>query len=65
MAGLSFASLPPDSYFVGPDSFDLSEIRTISGQDPDTIIPVFLPISPPSLTMFPSDSFLSFSPLLQ
>jgi len=39
--------LPPDSYFIGPDNFDLSEIRTtISGQGPDTIIPVFLPNSP-------------------
>jgi len=39
--------LPPDSYFIGPDNFDLSEIRTIiSGQDPDAIIPVYLPNSP-------------------
>jgi len=38
--------LLPNSYFVGPDSFDLSEIRTIiSSQDHDTII-LFLPISP-------------------
>jgi len=57
--------LPPDSYFVGPDSFDLSEIRTIiSGQDSDTIVPVFLPTSP-----FPYDVpvrfFLTISSLLQ
>jgi len=39
--------LPPDSYFIGPDNLDLTEIRTaISGQDPDTIVPVFLPTSP-------------------
>jgi len=39
--------LSPGSYSIGPDDFDLSEIRTtISGQDPDAIIPVFLPNSP-------------------
>jgi len=39
--------LPPSSYSIGPDDFNLSKIRsTISDQDPDTIIPVFLPISP-------------------
>jgi len=39
--------LPPDSYSIGPDDFDLTEIRhVISNQDPDTIIPVFLPNSP-------------------
>jgi len=38
--------LPSDSYSIGPDDFDLFEIRsTISDQNPDTIIPVFLPIS--------------------
>jgi len=53
--------LPPNSYFIGPDNFDLAEIRTaISGQDPDTIVPVFLPTSP-----FPYDVpvlFQSFPP---
>jgi len=49
--------LPPGFYFIGPDDFDLSEIRsTISCQDPNTIIPVFLPISP-----FPYEIPLSFS----
>jgi len=49
-------SFPPDSYFIGPDNFDLSEIRTIiSGQDPDTIVLVFLPISP-----FPYDVSVQF-----
>jgi len=39
--------LPPDSYFIGPDNLDLSEIRIIIlGQDPDTIVLVFLPNSP-------------------
>jgi len=39
--------LPPGSYSIGPDNFDLFEIRsTISGQNPDFIISVFLPISP-------------------
>jgi len=39
--------VPSGSYSIGPADFDLSEIRIIiSGQDPDTIIPVFLPISP-------------------
>jgi len=39
--------LPPDSYSIGPDNFDLAEIRTaISGQDPNFIVPVFLPTSP-------------------
>jgi len=39
--------LPPGSYSIGPDDFDLSEIRSaISGQYPDVIIPVFLPLSP-------------------
>jgi len=48
--------LPPDSYFIGPDSFDLSEIRTIIlGQDLDTVIPVFLPTSP-----FPYDVLIRF-----
>jgi len=57
--------LLPDSYFVGPDSFDLSEIRIIiSGQDSDTIIPVFLPTSPFLYDVL-YDSFLTFSPLLQ
>jgi len=41
------APLPPGSYTIGPDQFDLSEIRTtIAGQDPDIIIPIFLPNSP-------------------
>jgi len=39
--------LLPGSYFIGPAGFDLSEIRTIiTGQDPDSFIPVFLPTSP-------------------
>jgi len=39
--------LPPGSYSIGPDDFDLSEIRSvISGQNPNDIIPVFLPLSP-------------------
>jgi len=38
---------PPGSYTIGPDDFDLIEIRNvIAGQDPDSIIPVFLPNSP-------------------
>jgi len=42
-----FTPLPPGSYSIGPDDLDLSEIRSvISGQNPDTIIPVFLPLSP-------------------
>jgi len=37
---------PPSSYSIGSDDFDLFEIRsTISGQNSDTIILVFLPIS--------------------
>jgi len=41
------APVPPDSYFIGPDNFDLAQVRTaISGQDPDAIVPVFLPTSP-------------------
>jgi len=39
--------LPPASYSIGSDDFDLSEIRSaISGQNSDAIIPVFLPLSP-------------------
>jgi len=48
--------LPPDFYSIGPDDLDLHEIRTvISGQDPDAIIPVFLPTSP-----FPHDVPIRF-----
>jgi len=38
--------LPPGSYSIGPDNFDLAEIRHVIGQYPDTIIPIFLPTSP-------------------
>jgi len=38
--------LPPGSYSIGHDDFDLFEIKfTISGQNPDSIISVFLPTS--------------------
>jgi len=38
--------LPPGSYTIGPDDFDPIEIRRIvATQDPDSIIPVFLPNS--------------------
>jgi len=39
--------VPPGSYTIGPDHFDLNEIRqVIVSQDPDSIIPVFLPNHP-------------------
>jgi len=39
--------LPSGSYTIGPDDFDLIEIRqVIETQDPDSIIPVFLPNCP-------------------
>jgi len=48
----------PSGYSIGPIDFDLSEIRTvILGQDPDTIIPVFLP---PFLMKFLSASSMIF-----
>jgi len=48
--------LPPDSYSIGPDNVDLGEIRTIvSSQDPDAIIPVYLPNAP-----FPYDVPIRF-----
>jgi len=56
--------LPPDSYSIGPDNFDLAEIRTaISGQDPDTIVPVFLLTSPFPYDVPISAIFSIFSPL--
>jgi len=39
--------LPSGLYIIGPDQFDLSELKLIiETQDPDSIIPVFLPNSP-------------------
>jgi len=39
--------LPSGSYTIGPDQFDLSELKLIiETHDPDSIIPVFLPNSP-------------------
>jgi len=39
--------LPSGSYTIGPDDFDLAEIREIvTTQDPDSLIPVYLSNSP-------------------
>jgi len=39
--------IPPGSYFIGPNNIDLVQVRTaITGQDPDIVVPVFLPTSP-------------------
>jgi len=39
--------LPSGLYTIGPDNFDLNEVREIiTAQDPDSIIPVFLPNYP-------------------
>jgi len=39
--------LPSGSYTIGPDDFELTEIREIiATQDPDSLIPTYLPTSP-------------------